>query len=112
MAGFVETADRLMEAGHVESSTIQDKKERVAGARNGGRTFTNRTFVHLIFTHRIICPRLTLYCCLSGQYAFLRLNFFFPCVPESIAFFAILGIILLGNLSLLSCIFTCNTTFY
>ena len=38
MAGFVETADRLMEAGHVESSTIQDKKERVAGARNGGRT--------------------------------------------------------------------------
>ena len=71
MAGFVETADRLMEAGHVESSTIQDKKERVAGARSGGRTFTHRTFVrrtfthrtfvHLTFTHQIICARLAIY---------------------------------------------------
>ena len=34
MAGFVETADRLLEAGHVESASIQDKKERVAGARH------------------------------------------------------------------------------
>ena len=62
---------------------------------------------------------MTLYCCLSSQYAFLSLYFSFPVFQTLRPFWAYKvcrvffnRIFLLGHLTLLSCILPCNTTFY
>ena len=66
-----------------------------------------------------ISPRLVLYWCLSCQYAFLRLYFSFPVFQGKWSFWPYMVCstffivpFFLARLSLLSCIFTCNPTFY